>query len=85
AETFRVALAVAAARKCQVHHFDVERAYLNADLKEDIYMRQVPGYKLGNPELVLKLNKELYGLRQSALAWSQCLHQKLARLGFFSK
>jgi hypothetical protein len=53
-----------------VHHVDVKTAYLNAELKETIYMfppRFISSHE--NPKLVCKLNKSIYGLKQSAKCW----------------
>ena len=45
---------------------DVVTAFLNGDLKEEIYMEQLPGYiQSGQEELVCKLKKSIYGLKQS--------------------
>ena len=41
-----------------VHQMDVVTAFLNGDLKEEIYMQQPPGYvRLGKEDLVCKLKK----------------------------
>lgn len=40
--TILTALTLAANKGWLVHHMDVDNAFLNADLKEDIYMR-LPG------------------------------------------
>ena len=59
AETMRVALALAATRNYLIHHYDITTAYLNADLKEEIYMAKAPGFEGSKPELVYKLNKAI--------------------------
>ncbi|GLI61680.1 hypothetical protein VaNZ11_004116 [Volvox africanus] len=43
--SFRVLLAVAAARKMPIHQLDVTTAFLNGELKEDLWMEQPPGYE----------------------------------------
>lgn len=69
--TFRVLLTVAGHRKLQVRHIDVKNAYLNGTLSEEIFMRQPPGYaEPGKEELVCKLNRSLYGLKQAARVWN---------------
>ena len=49
-----------------VHQMDVVTAFLNVEIKEEIYMQQPPGYEVpGKEKLVCKLKKSLYGLKQS--------------------
>ena len=57
-------LAVAAREGWLVHHMDVKSAFLNGELKEEVYVRQPPGFvAAGHEGKVLKLEKALYGLR----------------------
>eukprot|EP01018_Ginkgo_biloba_P001301 Gb_29290 [translate_table: standard] len=63
--TIRLVLAIAAQLGWQVHQMDVKSAFLNGDLKEEVYMQQPEGFELkGKEKLVCKLNKPLYGLKQ---------------------
>ena len=69
-----------------VHQMDVKAAYLNAPIDCDIYGKQAKGYeKVGKngEKLVGKLNKSLYGLKQSGRNWSQTIHEYLSKEGFF--
>ena len=51
----------------QVHHLDVKTAFLDGELVEDVYVSQPEGFVIkGNEQLVLKLSKALYGLRQAS-------------------
>ena len=62
---------------------DVVTAFLNGDLKEEIFMQQPPGYvEPGKEELVCKLKKSLYGLKQSPRCWNEKLCNHLKSLGF---
>jgi hypothetical protein len=66
----RVLLAWAAFRKLTIHQMDVKSAFLNSLLEEDIYMSQPEGYVNSKyKDLVCKLNKTLYGLKQSSRSW----------------
>ncbi|CAM9693554.1 unnamed protein product [Heterosigma akashiwo] len=52
-------------------------------MTEDVYVRQPPGYvDAEHPDKVWKLNKALYGLRQSPRVWYMELHDHLLSLGF---
>jgi hypothetical protein len=47
-----------------VHHIDVKSAFLNGELKEEVYVVQPPSYvKQGQGHRVYRLSKALYGLR----------------------
>ncbi len=51
-------LAIVNQLNLDLHQMDVSTAFLNGDLREEIYMRQPEGYIQGNnPNLVCKLNK----------------------------
>jgi hypothetical protein len=54
-------LALAVQEGWRVHHMDVKSAFLNGDLKEEVYVHQPPGFII--PSKVLRLRKALYGLR----------------------
>ena len=54
----RTLLAFAVERKMLIHQMDVVTAFLNGDLKEEIYMRQPPGYVIpGKEKQVCRLKK----------------------------
>ena len=62
-ESVRV-LALAAQEGWRVHHMDVKSAFLNGDLKEEVYVQQPPGFVVAGEEgKVYLLRKALYGLR----------------------
>ena len=81
--TFRIFLSYAVQFKLYIHQVDIKTAYLNADIVGDVYVEQPPGYKVkGKENYVYKLNKALYGLRQSALQWNIKLNQIMNKIGF---
>lgn len=77
--TFRMLLSLAGAKGYEVRHYDVTSAFLNGHLKEEIYLRQPPGFEKGNQ--VCKLKKSLYGLKQAAKVWNEALHEVLMECG----
>jgi hypothetical protein len=63
-ESVRLLFALAAQEGWRVHHLDVKSAFLNGDLKEEVYVHQPPGFTIpGKEGKVLRLRKALYGLR----------------------
>jgi len=60
---------------------DVETAFLNGTVKSEVFVKQPTGYddKSGK---VCKLNKALYGLRESPRAWYECFDEYIQNLGF---
>ncbi|KXJ72078.1 hypothetical protein RP20_CCG018998 [Aedes albopictus] len=47
-DTLRTLLAVANKERMEIHQMDVQSAFLNGDLSEEIYMSQPEGYEVGN-------------------------------------
>jgi hypothetical protein len=62
---------------------DVTSAFLNGELEEEIYMKQPVGFIAGGSEhLVCKLNRSIYGLKQSPRCWNTSIDGYLKKLGF---
>jgi hypothetical protein len=62
---------------------DVKSAFLNGDLKEEIYVHQPLGFAIPDKEgKVLRLRKTLYGLRQAPRVWNVKLDFTLKGMGF---
>jgi hypothetical protein len=55
-------LAIAAQNRWIMHHMDINFAFLNGYLEEEVYVRQPLGYEIDkNRDKVYKLRKSLYG------------------------
>lgn len=74
--SFRFMLVFANQYNLLIHHMDVKTAFLNGDLKEEIYMKIPQGAEY-KEDYVCKLNKALYGLKQSARCWLEKFGQAL--------
>ncbi|KAJ0502796.1 putative RNA-directed DNA polymerase [Helianthus annuus] len=69
-ETIRIVIAVAALKGWLLHQLDVKSAFLNGDLKEEIYVEQPEGFEVkGQEGKVYRLLKALYGLKQAPRSW----------------
>ena len=64
--TIRTVLGLVAKENLHLQQMDVKTAFLHGDLDEEIYMRQPEGFEVkGREELVCKLQKSLYRLKQA--------------------
>ncbi|CAI7778587.1 unnamed protein product [Closterium sp. NIES-53] len=77
----RVLLAEAAVKGWHVQQEDVDHAYLNAVLQEEVYVRQPEGFDDGTGR-VYRLRKALYGLKQAPRAWNEEIGTTLIAAGF---
>jgi hypothetical protein len=69
-----------------MHRMDVKSAFLNGELKEEVFVEQPEGFiKKGSEHKVLRLKKALYGLHQVPRAWNTKLDVTLTSLGFKKK
>ena len=68
--SIRILLALVAQFDLELVQLDVKTAFLHGNLSEEIYICQPEGYEeKGKENLVCKLNKSLYGLKQSPRQW----------------
>ena len=80
----RALMQIAAQYNLTLHQMDVKTAYLNAPIDCEIYLEQPEGETSSNSDkkLVYRLNKSLYGLKQSGRNWNSMLHNYLVENNF---
>ena len=82
-ESLRTLLALAVQDGLHVHQMDVTTAFLNGELKEEVYMDQPEGFQVrGKENYVCKLRRSLYGLKQAPRCWNVTLDERLKEMGF---
>lgn len=61
----------------------VKSAFLNGDLEKEVFVYRLEGYEVnGKEDMMFKLNKALYGLRQAPRAWYSKIAKHFSKLGF---
>jgi len=89
ATTFRYLISLIAHEWLNLHMMDIVTAYLYGSLDSDIYMKLPEGYNFpdGNSSdtrenYSVKLNKSVYGLKQSGHMWYNRLNEYLFKEGY---
>nr|GEW20723.1 serine/threonine-protein kinase TOR isoform X2 [Tanacetum cinerariifolium] len=81
--TIRAVLSLAVTNDLPLRQLDIQNAFLHENLKEQVYMKQPPGFiDPQRPNHVCLLHKSLYGLKQAPCAWFERLSKALFDLGF---
>ncbi|GJT49407.1 retrovirus-related pol polyprotein from transposon TNT 1-94 [Tanacetum coccineum] len=82
-EAIRIFLVFAAHMNMVVYQMDVKTAFLNGNLREEVYVSQPDGFvDKDNPNHMYKLKKALYGLKQAPCAWYDMLSSFLISQDF---
>ena len=77
----RLLSAIACECDLDLCHFDVDQAFVQSDLEEDVFLRLPKGCGDLSGKVV-RLNKSLYGLKQASRTWHAHLTTCLKRPGF---
>ena len=87
--TVRMLLAKAATEKLILHQMDVDTAFLYGVLPDDepVYVEvpkhyPIPEHLKDKQNLVAKVNKSIYGLKQSPRLWNKNIDNNMLKLGF---
>nr|GEX19758.1 hypothetical protein [Tanacetum cinerariifolium] len=73
-EAIHIFIANAAHKNMTIYQMDVKTAFLNGELKEEVYVSQPEGFvDQDNPSHVYQLKKVLYSLKQAPRAWYDML------------
>nr|GEV46014.1 hypothetical protein [Tanacetum cinerariifolium] len=68
-KAIRIFITNATNKNMPIYHMDVETAFLNGELREEVYVIQLKGFvDQDKPNHVYRLNKALYGLEQALRA-----------------
>ena len=79
----RVFLYLVASLNLELEQLDIKTTSFRGDLEEEIYMSQPKGFvDKTNPNLVCKLKKGLYGLRQASRQWYKKLDNFMQDEGY---
>jgi hypothetical protein len=78
-----IILAIAAYFDYEIWHVDVKTAFLNGNLTENVYMTQPEGFvDPTNARKVCKLQKSIYGLKQTSRSWNLRFDEVIKGFGF---
>jgi hypothetical protein len=81
--TIRIVLSLTLARSWPAHQLDVKNAFLHGLLTEIVYYSQPAGFvDSSRPDMVCRLNRSLYDLKQALRAWNHRFAAFLLTLEF---
>jgi len=80
-DSLRILTAISTQLNFNIKQIDINSAYLNAELEEDIYL-EIPKGHPDHGKLFWKLKKALYGLKQAGKAWNDKINNELIKINF---
>ena len=83
ASSLKILLSIIAHEDMDMVQIDVKTAFLIPRLKEELYLEQTIGYEdRQRPNYVWKLEKAIYGLKQSGFEWNAEADARIKEIGF---
>ena len=82
-DSFKIIMALVTHYDLELHQMDVNTAFLNGDLYENVYMAQPKGFVVeGNERMGCCLKKSIYGLKQASRQWYLKFDETIRKFGF---
>ena len=82
-KSIRILLAIAAYYNYEIWKMDVKTTFLNGNLLEDVYRTQHEGFVDSKyPNRVCKLQRSIYGLKQTSRSWNLHFGEAVKEFGF---
>ena len=81
-DSLRIIMALVAHYNLELHQMDVKTAFLNGELEEEVYMDQPEGFSIGGKDMVCKLKRSIYGLKQASRQWYLKFNDVITSFGF---
>ena len=70
-KSIKILLSIAAVLDYEIWQMDFKTTFLNGHLEENIYMQQQDGFtQKGQEQIVCKLQRSIYGLKQASRSWN---------------
>ncbi len=84
--TLRTLIILSVVKRWKTKQIDMVLAYPQADIKSEIYIRIPYGMKINEPgdkrDYLLKVEKNIYGLKDAGRTWAEHLRDNLLKRGF---
>jgi hypothetical protein len=82
-DSFRIIMALVAHFDLELHQMDVKTTFLNGSLEEEVYMKLPEGFCFDKgDQLVCRLKKSIYGLKQASHQWYLKFQNVINSFGF---
>ena len=79
--TIRLILALAAIEDLHLRSLDISQAFVQSEIDTVIYIKQADGFQVNGPNWVWRLNKSLYGLKQSPRLFGKKFAEVMHQMG----